>query len=258
MRRHEQRRVKAEQRPGARPGIGLRPRARFIPFPTYARGYGYRVLGKGGSCARCRRDLEAISLGSPPRCCLSRYDNQMVLGDLIRERATLDHAQFRAKYPSPALLRRGGDDAERVDCDFKTTLRTLRSIVPSEGRPISAADNDARLIVMFIAKRPGGAFASQIGVGRTLANDLFLPDPKVSKYHAYFTWDPVRSICILTDAKARNGTFVNRQRLPEGSSATLEDGTLIDFGTLRLRFHTPDGLYGILSVHVPVLAKKTV
>ena len=134
-----------------------------------------------------------------------------------------------------------------MDSDYKTAVQVSGSMTPPDVRPISLTDKDPALLVLFIAKRPGGVFADRIGVGRTRASDVFLPDTKVSKYHAFFTWDAARALCTLTDAKARNGTFVNSRRIPEGASIALVDGALIDFGSLRFRFHTPDGLFDLLG-----------
>ncbi len=54
-------------------------------------------------------------------------------------------------------------------------------------------------------------FPSMISVGRTANNDIVIPDPEVSRMHAYFQQDIEH--LALVDAGSQHGTFVDGQRL---------------------------------------------
>lgn len=67
-------------------------------------------------------------------------------------------------------------------------------------------------LVYFLRKRSDGVFPDKIGLGRTRNVDICIPSSKVSKYHAYFT-KRSDGAWTITDARSKNGTFVESQRV---------------------------------------------
>lgn len=65
-------------------------------------------------------------------------------------------------------------------------------------------------------------------VGRAPGSVLVLPDPRVSSSHASLVMDA--SGWRLTDLDSRNGTWVNRQRIPGYAPHMLEKGSTLQFG----------------------------
>ena len=111
----------------------------------------------------------------------------------------------------------------------------------------TVAMSDPWLIVFPVQKRPGGAFRDQIGVGRTRNNDIALPYPRISKYHAYFTRSDDGREYFLADAGSKNGTFLNGERLAPREPVRVDDGASITFAEAQFRFSSATALYRILS-----------
>jgi hypothetical protein len=74
-------------------------------------------------------------------------------------------------------------------------------------------------------------------LGRTDANDVTLPDPKVSRRHAVIHPQGPGELW-LADLGSRNGTFLNATRVT--SPALLRHLDQIDIGPYRLVFHQPN------------------
>ena len=72
-------------------------------------------------------------------------------------------------------------------------------------------------------------FPSMITIGRTANNDIVVADISVSKFHAYVR--TAGDTIELTDAGARNGTFVGTQQLePNGAAVRIAPGMHVRFG----------------------------
>jgi len=78
---------------------------------------------------------------------------------------------------------------------------------------------------------------SNFTLGRTDANDLPLPDIKVSRRHALVQKQGNNEL-LLVDLGSRNGTFLNGQRVTTAS--LLRDKDRISIGPYRLIFHQPN------------------
>ncbi len=165
------------------------------------------------------------------------------LADLIVDRRQLPPEMFRRKHPVPVLLHRpkeAGPDA-RV---FRTGVIDTEAW---QGELAEGLQVYQSLEVLPVAKRSGGIFADRVTVGRTRNNDVALPYPNVSKFHAYFTWSPDRSAYYLNDAGSTNGTFVEGSRVMPKQPLVVPDMATVAFGTYSLRFRTTEGLYELLG-----------
>jgi pSer/pThr/pTyr-binding forkhead associated (FHA) protein len=72
-------------------------------------------------------------------------------------------------------------------------------------------------------------------VGRTANNDIVLPLPSISKFHAYFRLQPDR--VELNDAGSSNGTFIGALRLAsKGEPGIVVSGDILRFADIRMLF----------------------
>jgi hypothetical protein len=80
--------------------------------------------------------------------------------------------------------------------------------------------------------RPGGR---RMGVGRVADNDLQLEHPSVSKIHAALVMNREGTL-LVADTGSTNGTFINGRRISYGEARQIEDGDVVSFGDVEVRF----------------------
>jgi hypothetical protein len=83
---------------------------------------------------------------------------------------------------------------------------------------------------------PGGR---RLNVGRVSDNDLCLNDPSVSKIHAALLMNEQGTL-LVADTGSTNGTFINGHRISYGEARKLEDGDMVGFGDIEVRFRRTD------------------
>lgn len=81
--------------------------------------------------------------------------------------------------------------------------------------------------------KPGG---KRLSVGRGRDNELCLNDGSVSKIHAALLMNR-ESTLLVSDTGSTNGTFINGRRLAYGEARQIEDGDVVGFGDVEVRFH---------------------
>ena len=90
-------------------------------------------------------------------------------------------------------------------------------------------------LTLYLPERPSRYVGLRSGetavLGRDPSNDIVVPDPRVSRRHARFTW--TGDCCVLEDHGSKNGTFVNGHR---AASAALSDHDWVSFGGVVARF----------------------
>ncbi|HEY3581317.1 MAG TPA: FHA domain-containing protein [Pyrinomonadaceae bacterium] len=80
--------------------------------------------------------------------------------------------------------------------------------------------------------RPGG---KRLNVGRASDNELTLNDASVSKIHAALLMTGEGTL-LVADTGSTNGTYINGRRIAYGESRVIEDGDVIGFGDVEVRF----------------------
>lgn len=83
-----------------------------------------------------------------------------------------------------------------------------------------------------LAFKPGGR---RISVGRGSDNDLHLNDKSVSKIHAALVMNREGTL-MVADTGSTNGTFINGRRIAYGEARQIEDGDVVSFGNIEVRF----------------------
>lgn len=99
-----------------------------------------------------------------------------------------------------------------------------------------------------IQKREGGnAFANMVTLGRMPNNDIHLPAPDVSGFHAYFLLQPDGSL-QLSDANSSFGTTVDGVRLESQKPVPIALGQTITFATVEARLVTVGEVFEHIKV----------
>ena len=80
--------------------------------------------------------------------------------------------------------------------------------------------------------KPGGR---RLSVGRATDCDLSLAHPSVSKIHAAILMNREGTL-LVSDTGSVNGTYINGRRINYGEARQLEDGDVVGFGDVEVRF----------------------
>ena len=83
-----------------------------------------------------------------------------------------------------------------------------------------------------LALKPGG---KRLSVGRVADNELTLNDASVSKIHAALTMNQQGTL-LVADTGSTNGTYINGRRISYGEAHQIEDGDVVGFGDVEVRF----------------------
>jgi hypothetical protein len=83
-----------------------------------------------------------------------------------------------------------------------------------------------------LAMKPGG---KRVSVGRVTDNELSLNDTSVSKIHAALTMNPQGTL-LVADTGSTNGTYINGRRISYGEARQIEEGDVVGFGDVEVRF----------------------
>jgi hypothetical protein len=105
-----------------------------------------------------------------------------------------------------------------------------------------AAPKDVRVVARFtidhetqevaLSFKPGGR---RLNVGRASDSDLYLNHPSVSKIHAAILMNREGTL-LVSDTGSTNGTYINGRRIAYGEARHLEDGDVVGFGDVEVRF----------------------
>jgi hypothetical protein len=90
------------------------------------------------------------------------------------------------------------------------------------------------------------AFALGITLGRASSNDIPVEQSSVSRFHCYFQQDSATGIWHLVDAESFNGTYLEGARLAPNRPAPLTDRARIGFGSVEMRFFSPQSFVDLL------------
>jgi hypothetical protein len=75
----------------------------------------------------------------------------------------------------------------------------------------------------------------RVNVGRASDSDLCLNHPSVSKIHAALLMNREGAL-VVSDTGSTNGTFINGRRLGYGEARPVQDGDVVGFGDVEVRF----------------------
>ena len=90
-----------------------------------------------------------------------------------------------------------------------------------------------------------GALGSWISVGRQSGSEVMVNDFSVSKHHARIRANETGF--EIEDLGSSNQTSLNGVKLVSEEVTPLENGDMLRFGRIEVRFYTPRGLYQLLA-----------
>ena len=98
---------------------------------------------------------------------------------------------------------------------------------------INLPESSSEKVLKF---KPGGR---RMNVGRVADNDLQLEHVSVSKIHAALVMNREGTL-LVADTGSTNGTFINGRRISYGEARHVEDGDVVTFGDVEVRFKRSD------------------
>ena len=124
------------------------------------------------------------------------------------------------------------DLQKKLGKDFKRPTHGDKLNVTISARILTS--NASREIALDFV--PGGR---RLNVGRATDNHLHLNDASVSKIHAALKMDNLGTL-MVADTGSTNGTHINGQRIPYGEVRPINEGDLVAFGDVEVRFRRVD------------------
>lgn len=132
-------------------------------------------------------------------------------GEFEEELRKADEEQRVSKLEGPH--RSPFEKTQAVDMIARVTIRNEATEIP-------------------LALIPGG---KRLSVGRVSDNELSLNDASVSKIHAALMMNQQGTL-LVADTGSTNGTFINGRRIAYGEARQIEDGDVVGFGDVEVRF----------------------
>lgn len=96
-----------------------------------------------------------------------------------------------------------------------------------------------------LIKKPGASFPDRITIGRTVNNDIVIPDSSISRLHAYLRRDP--NGWVLADAGSKNGSWLEGRTLAARKELALPSRSELRLGDVDLTFYLASDLYTALG-----------
>ena len=160
-------------------------------------------------CLECGSQLslrENDRLPNCPRCGASRFRRDSIFESMQ------EHGETTAEFAVPAELAP------------PSWLSEARAKLSGPGRYLAYCDGEGGEIQVFPIE------CGWTRIGRSIAADVRLDDPSVSRRHALVVSEPDRSLRVLDD-RSLNGVFLNGEIVEWGK---LEDGDELGIGRYRL------------------------
>jgi hypothetical protein len=148
------------------------------------------------------------------------------VAELTATAAAATEAEFTQRFHGAYLV------TEAIHHDDGAWRSYTTSTVPA----VKPGQQRAALAINSVEKREQtNPYRWMITLGRTLSNDIVLPDISISKLHAWIRRGTDEARFTVTDAGSRNGTFVDGVAL-RGESSPLSFGSRLRLGRVEMLF----------------------
>src|SRR5215210_5102255 len=124
------------------------------------------------------------------------------------------------------------DEAARLNVELADAVPKAKTITTTDVQILARVTAPERSFEKPLAFRPGGR---RLSVGRVSDNDLQLEHGSVSKIHASLVMNREGTL-LVADTGSTNGTFINGRRIAYGEARQIEDGDVVTFGDVEVRF----------------------
>jgi hypothetical protein len=135
-------------------------------------------------------------------------------GEFEEELKQQDEARRRAEELGTPVIPKSAIHIHDVNLTARVTLR------------------DGSVKEKVLTFKPGG---KRLSVGRGSDNELYVNDSSVSKIHAALMVNRDGTL-MVADTGSTNGTFINGRRIAYGEARQIEDGDVVGFGDIEVRF----------------------
>lgn len=152
------------------------------------------------------------------------FGNSVVLGSLADDARALDAAAFSQRHAPAFLL---------CNLALDSAGTNPRTHTLSLAGPLIETSPS---MIFSLLRRPQTRF-DFISVGRHENNDIYMPAPSVSRFHAYLKQQGAD--WVVQDCGSQNGTRLNDQLVPrqrEGAAVRVVDGDRLRFGDVQATF----------------------
>lgn len=159
-------------------------------------------------CLDCGSQLslrENDRLPDCPRCGASLFRRDSIFESMQ------EHGETTTEFDAPAELAPPG------------WLSDARTMLPGPGRYLACSDDGVEVEIHPVE-------SGWTRIGRSVAADVRLDDPSVSRRHALLVYEPDQSLRVLDD-RSLNGVFLNGEIVEWGK---LADGDELRIGRFRL------------------------
>src|SRR2546427_2060034 len=135
-----------------------------------------------------------------------------------------------------------GEFEEELTQQDEAKRAAQAGIIPAASSPVPDVTLIARVTLregtreVPLVFKPGG---SRLNVGRGSDNELRLNDTSVSKIHAALVMNQQGTL-LVADTGSTNGTYINGRRIAYGESRPIEEGDVVGFGDIEVRFRKSD------------------
>ena len=124
------------------------------------------------------------------------------------------------------------DESSRLNIELADAVPKAKTLTTTDVQVLARVNMPERAFEKPLAFRPGGR---RMGVGRVADNDLQLEHGSVSKIHASLVMNREGTL-LVADTGSTNGTFINGRRIAYGEARQVEDGDVVSFGDVEVRF----------------------
>ncbi|HEX8719752.1 MAG TPA: FHA domain-containing protein [Pyrinomonadaceae bacterium] len=124
------------------------------------------------------------------------------------------------------------DEAARIGVELADAVPKAKTLAAADVQVLARVTGPERSFEKPLSFRPGGR---RMGVGRVADNDLQLEHASVSKIHASLVMNREGTL-LVADTGSTNGTFINGRRIAYGEARHVEDGDVVSFGDVEVRF----------------------
>jgi hypothetical protein len=124
------------------------------------------------------------------------------------------------------------DEAARIGAEMVAAVPKAKTLTTTDVQILARVTAPERSFEKPLAFRPGGR---RMNVGRVADNDLQLEHQSVSKIHASLVMNREGTL-LVADTGSTNGTFINGRRIAYGEARQIEDGDVVSFGDVEVRF----------------------
>ncbi|MHC4781150.1 MAG: FHA domain-containing protein [Planctomycetota bacterium] len=157
----------------------------------------------------------------------------------------LEREAFVGRFREPFLLIELSVDGKKTDA-FQTLNARVDADRPTE--PITNPGVSGLSLVVPLVKSDRNTFQNMVTMGRATNNDVIVPHPSVSKFHAFFRIDPDTGSATFSDAGSSYGSSYNRRPVEKGDALPVESGgNIILANSVRARFFLAPDLYDMLN-----------